>query len=191
MNQRDWSKWLTMATIVHNNACNSTTGFTPSTLLVGWEPTLAPPQKQPSSNLAASRSVEQLRRYHTMATQALNSAAAHYRPMTNLWTMGQQVCDKVRRTLGGDWSRLGSPQTVRPNMLSYFGLLSVTARFGIPRALTLTHLVAFLPPELCGCGFTQWHFSHCICMYFYSRFVSLVAEACLTWEPKMVSLTCI
>jgi hypothetical protein len=47
-----------MATVVHNNACNSTTGFVPSTLLVGWEPTLAPPQKQPSSNLAASRSVE-------------------------------------------------------------------------------------------------------------------------------------
>jgi hypothetical protein len=26
-----------------------------------------------------------------MATQALNSAAAHYRPTTNLWTVGQQV----------------------------------------------------------------------------------------------------
>jgi hypothetical protein len=90
-NQRDWSKWLTMATIVHNNARNSTTGFAPSTLLVGWEPTLAPPQKQPSSNLAASRSVEQLRRYCTMATQALNSAAAHHHPTTNLWTMEQQV----------------------------------------------------------------------------------------------------
>jgi hypothetical protein len=99
--------------------------------------------------------------------------------------------DKVRCTLGGDWSRLGSPQTARPNMLSIFGLLSVTARFGIPRALTLTHLVAFQPPELCGCGFTQWHFSHCICVYFYSRFMSLVAEACLTREPKMVSLKCI
>jgi hypothetical protein len=102
-----------------------------------------------------------------------------------------QPRDKVRCTLGGDWSRLGSPQTVRPNMLSYFRLLSVTARFGIPRALTLTHLVAFQPPELCGCGFTQWHFSHCICVYFYLCFMSLVAEACLTREPKMVSLTCI
>jgi hypothetical protein len=80
-----------MATIVHNNARNSTTGFTPSTLLVGWEPTLAPLQKQPSSNLAASCSVEQLRRYRAMATQALNSAAAHHHPTTNLWTVGQQV----------------------------------------------------------------------------------------------------
>jgi hypothetical protein len=60
-------------------------------------------------------------------------------------------CDRVRRTLGGDWSRLGSPQTVWPNMPSILGLLSVTAQFGIPRVLRLTHLVAFQPPELCGC----------------------------------------
>jgi hypothetical protein len=33
--------------------------------------------------------------------------------------------------------------------------------------------------------------SHCICLYFYSRFMSLVAEACLTREPRMVSLKCI
>jgi hypothetical protein len=90
-NQWDWSKWLTMASIVHNNARNSTTGFAPNTLLVGWEPTLAPPQKQPPSNLATLRSVEQLRQYCTMAIQALNSAAAHHHPTTNLWTVGQQV----------------------------------------------------------------------------------------------------
>jgi transposase InsO family protein len=57
-NQKDWSRWLSLITIVHNNARNSTLGFTPSTLLVGWEPTLAPQQESPSSNLAASRSVE-------------------------------------------------------------------------------------------------------------------------------------
>jgi hypothetical protein len=33
--------------------------------------------------------------------------------------------------------------------------------------------------------------SHCICLYFYSRFILLVAEVCLTWEPKMVSQKCI
>jgi hypothetical protein len=101
------------------------------------------------------------------------------------------VGDKVRCTLGGDWSRLGSPQTVRPNMLSYFGLLSVTARFGIPRALTLTHLVAFLATRAVWLWIHAVALSHCICLYFYSHFMSLVAEACLTREPKMVSLTCI
>jgi hypothetical protein len=85
--------------------------------------------------------------------------------------------DKVRRTLGGDWSRLGSPQTVRPNMLSYFGLLSITARFGIPRALRLTHLVASQPPELCGCGFMQWHSATASVCTFTLTFVFPVAES--------------
>jgi transposase InsO family protein len=40
-NQNEWSKWLLMATTVHNNSTNSTTGFTPNELLIGWEPPLA------------------------------------------------------------------------------------------------------------------------------------------------------
>jgi hypothetical protein len=91
-------------------------------------------------------------------------------------TIPGNLLDKVRCTLGGDWSRLGSPQMVQPNMLSYFGLLSVMARFGIPRALTLTHLVAFQPPELCGWGFTQWHSATASVCTFTFVFVFPVAE---------------
>jgi Integrase zinc binding domain len=40
-NQNEWSKWLPMATAVHNNSRNSTTGFAPNELLIGWEPPLA------------------------------------------------------------------------------------------------------------------------------------------------------
>jgi transposase InsO family protein len=40
INQAEWSKWLSMATAVHNNSRNSTTGFAPSELLIGWEPLL-------------------------------------------------------------------------------------------------------------------------------------------------------
>jgi Integrase zinc binding domain len=43
-NQDEWAKWLPMATAVHNNTRNSTTSFTPSTLLLGWEPPLIPDQ---------------------------------------------------------------------------------------------------------------------------------------------------
>jgi Integrase zinc binding domain len=32
--QSDWAKWLPIATVVHNNTRNSTTGFTPNTLLL-------------------------------------------------------------------------------------------------------------------------------------------------------------
>jgi hypothetical protein len=40
INQNEWSNWLPMATTVHNNSRNSTTGFTPNELLIGWEPPL-------------------------------------------------------------------------------------------------------------------------------------------------------
>jgi hypothetical protein len=40
INQTEWSKWLAMATAVHNNSRNSTTEFTPNELLIGWEPPL-------------------------------------------------------------------------------------------------------------------------------------------------------
>jgi hypothetical protein len=51
VNQNDWSKWLPMATAVHNNSRNSTTGFTPNELLIGWEPLLSIQQRTESKNL--------------------------------------------------------------------------------------------------------------------------------------------
>jgi hypothetical protein len=52
-NQNEWSKWLPMATAVHNNSTNSTTGFAPNELLIGWEPPLAVEQRSESKNLMA------------------------------------------------------------------------------------------------------------------------------------------
>jgi hypothetical protein len=34
-NQDEWSRWLPIATLVHNNSVNSTTGLAPSQLLIG------------------------------------------------------------------------------------------------------------------------------------------------------------
>jgi hypothetical protein len=39
-----------MATAVHNNSKNSTTGFAPNELLIGWEPPLATEQRSESKN---------------------------------------------------------------------------------------------------------------------------------------------
>jgi hypothetical protein len=44
INQNEWSKWLSLATAVHNNSQNSTIGFTPNELLIGWEPPLVAEQ---------------------------------------------------------------------------------------------------------------------------------------------------
>ncbi len=36
----DWTHWLTIATAVHNNRKNMTTGLSPNEILIGYEPTL-------------------------------------------------------------------------------------------------------------------------------------------------------
>jgi hypothetical protein len=53
VNQNEWSKWLPMATAVHNNSQNSTTGFAPNELLIGWEPPLVVEQCSESKNRMA------------------------------------------------------------------------------------------------------------------------------------------
>jgi transposase InsO family protein len=38
----NWTEWVTVATAVHNNWKNSTTGLLPNQILIGYEPTLGP-----------------------------------------------------------------------------------------------------------------------------------------------------
>ena len=80
-NQTDWSDWLAVATLVHNNSANATTGFFLSQLLVGWEPPLTPEQGTKLNNLMAEQHVENLWNNRTMAIKALNKIAQKSSPM--------------------------------------------------------------------------------------------------------------
>jgi len=75
MNQEDWSDWLAVATLVHNNSANSTTGFAPNELLIGWEPPLTMEQGESSNNNTAEEQATNLRNNRTLATQAINRTA--------------------------------------------------------------------------------------------------------------------
>jgi hypothetical protein len=74
-NQNDWSKWLPMATAVHNNSRNSTTGFASNELLIGWKPPLAVEQQSESKNQTAEEYLSNIRRNRLMAIHALNRVA--------------------------------------------------------------------------------------------------------------------
>ena len=74
-NQSDWSDWLAVATLVHDNSVNATTGFPPSQLLVGWELQLTLEQGTKSNNLMAEQHAENLQNNRTLAIQALNKVA--------------------------------------------------------------------------------------------------------------------
>jgi Chromo (CHRromatin Organisation MOdifier) domain len=80
-----------MATAVHNNARNATTGFSPNTLLLGWEPPLSPDQNTPTSNQKAEDYVAKFQKNRLMAILALNKAASAHAPLSSKYSQGQRV----------------------------------------------------------------------------------------------------
>jgi hypothetical protein len=80
-----------MATVVHNNSKNSTTGFAPSELLIGWEPPLSVEQRSESKNQTAEDYLSNMRRNRLIAIHALNKTAHGTNVPQNPWTTGQLV----------------------------------------------------------------------------------------------------
>jgi hypothetical protein len=79
-NDKEWSTLLAMATLVHNNTMNATTGLAPNQLLIGREPLATPVQGEGSDNPLAEHRVRKLIERRIMATQALNKAARNHSP---------------------------------------------------------------------------------------------------------------
>jgi hypothetical protein len=67
-NNKEWSDILALATLVHNNSVNSTTGFAPNQLLIGREPPVMPVQGKGSDNPLAKQQARQLGEWRTLAT---------------------------------------------------------------------------------------------------------------------------
>ena len=75
INQEDWSDWLSIATLIHNNATNSTSGFIPSSLLIGYKPPLTTKQSELSNNQQVEQYAESIRNNRQLAKEALNQTA--------------------------------------------------------------------------------------------------------------------
>ncbi len=90
-NQNDWSTMLPLATLVHNNARNSTTGLAPNQLLNGLEPVITPDQRMNSDNPTAAVRVDQLRQRRKQAITALNEAAKKKTLASNVFKHRQRV----------------------------------------------------------------------------------------------------
>ena len=95
-NDKEWSNLLTLATLVHNNAINSTTDFAPNQLLIRQEPPATLAQGAGADNPLAEQRVRQLGERRIMATQALNIPAQKH-PLDPLqFTKGQKVWLNVK-----------------------------------------------------------------------------------------------
>jgi hypothetical protein len=80
-----------MATAVHNNSRNSTTGFTPNELLIGWEPPLSTEQCSESKNLTLEEYLSNIRQNRLLAIHALNKVAYRTDVPASIWKTGQLV----------------------------------------------------------------------------------------------------
>src|SRR6266851_5497879 len=87
---------LPLATLVHNNAQNTTTGLAPNHLLNGLEPTATPNQTTNSDNPTAQAWVNQLRQWRKQVIEALNKAANSKSPTTNVFHLRQKVWLKAK-----------------------------------------------------------------------------------------------
>src|SRR6266849_2887506 len=86
-----WTSWLTIASAVHNNRKNSTTGLSPNQILLGYETTLVPEKNPVVTNSAAEQRVQDLMNNRAEAVKAINKAARQLGGVLSRYRKGDQV----------------------------------------------------------------------------------------------------
>ena len=71
----DWTHWLPLASTVHNNRRNTTTGLSPNQILLGYKLTLLPSETPPTSNEAVQEQIKLLMERRAQAVDAINQTA--------------------------------------------------------------------------------------------------------------------
>jgi hypothetical protein len=88
---KDWTHWLAIATAVHNNRRNETTGLSPNQILLGYELTLQPEGDIPLNNEAAEMRIQNMKEKRAQAIDAINQMARPKQEMTSQYKLGEQV----------------------------------------------------------------------------------------------------
>ena len=76
----DWTEWLSIASAVHNNRRNTTTGLSPNQVLLGYEIKLFPSEQNTSNNQAVEDRLKQMMERRAQAVDALNKSAQAFQP---------------------------------------------------------------------------------------------------------------
>jgi hypothetical protein len=87
----DWTHWLTIATAIHNNRQNKTTGLLPNQILLGYELTLHPEEGTPSNNEATETRVQSVIRKREQAIDAINQTTQTKQTLTSQYKLEDQV----------------------------------------------------------------------------------------------------
>jgi hypothetical protein len=74
-NPEDWTHWLTIASMVHNNCINQMLGTSPNQILLGYNIALTPLENATSNNQLANDQIRNMMEKHTTAIDAINHTA--------------------------------------------------------------------------------------------------------------------
>ena len=95
---KDWTQWLSLATAVHNNWKNSTTGLSPNQIILGYDLKLNPAITTPSTNETMEERIRLMEERRAQATVALNQIAeksgtpsAQYNTRDQVWLEGKNL----------------------------------------------------------------------------------------------------
>src|SRR5258708_4052783 len=90
MAPEDWTDWLSIATAVHNDRKNTTTGLLPNQILWGGEPCLMTIEGEDIKNQTISDRMETMRTKRIQAIEAINRSAGQ-NPIPLSFMVGAQV----------------------------------------------------------------------------------------------------
>ncbi len=90
-NPKGWTHWLALATVVHNNRINTTTGLSPNQILFRYNPTLNSNKTLQTHNALVESQVKTMTENHTNAIRALNKVANQKGPPPSQFRIREQV----------------------------------------------------------------------------------------------------
>jgi len=88
---QDWTKWLSIASAVHNNQRNATTGLSPNQILLGYDPLLHPARVLVTTNQTAEDRIMEMITRRKEAIDALNRVAHNLVLIREQYQTGEQV----------------------------------------------------------------------------------------------------
>src|SRR6266403_665187 len=91
MDLKGWVDWLALATAVHNNRINTTTGLSPSQILLGYNPTLNLEESLETTNTLVETRSKVLEQNHKNTIWALNKSSDQSGLPPSQYKLGQLV----------------------------------------------------------------------------------------------------
>ena len=95
---KDWDRWLTTASAVHNNRRNQTTSLLPNQILLGYEIPLQTPNDVETNNMTVEQCIGKMNQRREQAIEALNRTAnvtgtppAQYKAGDQVWLEGKNL----------------------------------------------------------------------------------------------------